>query len=174
MNIHLLIVHFPIAFLTFYAVAEIVPIRRLRTSIAWHHIKTVILGVGFASALLALATGDGAEQMVGRSQLTELHSSFAALSTVIFGVALLIYLIIFINKFWGLVIFERFGIGEAGVGRMLVQVVDVATKIQRSWCMALLALVGLCAITITGALGGAIAYGPEIDPFVKFIYSLFF
>ena len=40
--------------------------------------------------------------------------------------------------------------------------------------MLLIALVGIVVITITGALGGAIVYGPEVDPIVSVIYHLFF
>jgi len=38
--------------------------------------------------------------------------------------------------------------------------------------LAIPALIGLAAIVVTGALGAAIVYGPDIDPFVKIIYSL--
>jgi len=38
----------------------------------------------------------------------------------------------------------------------------------------LLALLGLVLIIITGGLGAAIVYGPNVDPFVNFIYSIFF
>jgi len=36
------------------------------------------------------------------------------------------------------------------------------------------ALIGAVCLTITGALGGAMVYGPTSDPFVSFIYTLFF
>lgn len=36
------------------------------------------------------------------------------------------------------------------------------------------AALGLVAITITGGLGASIVYGPDVDPVVHFIYSLFF
>jgi hypothetical protein len=35
-----------------------------------------------------------------------------------------------------------------------------------------LALIGVLAITITGALGGVIAFGPDIDPAATFFYNL--
>lgn len=46
--------------------------------------------------------------------------------------------------------------------------------VLRSPFLPFLALIGLIAITMTGALGGAIVYGPNVDPVVKFVYSLFF
>lgn len=33
---------------------------------------------------------------------------------------------------------------------------------------------GLLLITLTGALGGIIAYGPDIDPVASFVYRLLF
>jgi hypothetical protein len=36
-----------------------------------------------------------------------------------------------------------------------------------------LSILGLAAITVTGALGASIVYGPNIDPFVHYIYRLF-
>ena len=46
----------------------------------------------------------------------------------------------------------------------------VGDKQTKPCGMALLALVGM---TVTGALGAAIVYGPTADPFVTFIYHLF-
>lgn len=50
----------------------------------------------------------------------------------------------------------------------------LAHFIRETWIAPLLALAGLVTITITGGLGASMVYGPEIDPFVHFIYSLFF
>lgn len=36
-----------------------------------------------------------------------------------------------------------------------------------------LALLGLGALMITGALGGAITYGPDADPIVSIVYKIF-
>jgi hypothetical protein len=36
----------------------------------------------------------------------------------------------------------------------------------------LLALLGLAAVTVTGAMGGSLVYGPDVDPFVKILYGL--
>lgn len=38
----------------------------------------------------------------------------------------------------------------------------------------MLALLGIIAVTITGALGGAISHGANTDPVVQMIYNLFF
>jgi hypothetical protein len=55
---------------------------------------------------------------------------------------------------------------------------SVSTKIQsivlNVYIAPLLALLGIIAVTITGALGGAIAHGADTDPVVQMIYSLFF
>jgi len=49
---------------------------------------------------------------------------------------------------------------------------DICQKIINSGLIIPLALFGLAAIAITGALGGAIVYGPNIDPFVAFIIKI--
>ena len=41
-----------------------------------------------------------------------------------------------------------------------------------SWFAVLVGLAGLALITITGALGGAIVRGPDVDPVARFVYNM--
>ena len=50
----------------------------------------------------------------------------------------------------------------------------LATFITLPFVSALASALGLVAVTITGALGGALVYGPDVDPFVSLIYRLLF
>jgi hypothetical protein len=43
---------------------------------------------------------------------------------------------------------------------------------SKRWVSILLAIVGLILITVTGALGGILVYGPDVDPVAKLLYSL--
>ena len=49
-----------------------------------------------------------------------------------------------------------------------IQVFVSGTPVAMVW-----AVLGLAAISITGALGAAIAHGHDSDPFVSFIYQIF-
>lgn len=53
---------------------------------------------------------------------------------------------------------------------LLQKLVTKSEKIRGGWLMFVAALIGLWMVSITGALGGAIAYGPNIDPFVSIVY----
>lgn len=171
MDIHPIFVHFPIALLTIYAIAELIRFRKLINTIYWFYVKAILVIVGTLSAFLALNTGEGAEDSVSRSlrPLVEMHSSFASVSTWIFGIIAIIYLISWINK-------SEFNqrIQVSSIGNQWNKVVVIVNRILNSSFIILLALIGLVLITITGGLGGAIVYGPDIDPIVNFIYHLFF
>lgn len=49
----------------------------------------------------------------------------------------------------------------------------ITTRAQKLYAYPLLALFGLFAVTITGALGGAIVHGAQIDPFVQWSVNMF-
>lgn len=171
MNIHPIFVHFPIALMTVYAIAELIRFKQLTQTAYFFYIKAVLVIVGTLSAFLALNTGEGAEDLVSRSldSLVEIHSSFASASTWIFGIIAALYLISWVNKSeWNQKLM-------AGVFSKIWSIkVKIANRILNSSLIILMALAGLVVITITGALGGAIVYGPDIDPIVNFIYHLFF
>jgi len=171
MNIHPIFVHFPIALLTIYAIAELMKFRKLLDTAYWFYVKAVLVIVGTLSAFLALNTGEGAEDLVSRSldSLVEMHSTFASASTWIFGIIGFLYLVSWISKSgWN----QK--ISTSSAGNYWNKIVVLSNRILNSGFIVLLALIGLIVITITGALGGAIVYGPEVDPIVSFIYNLFF
>lgn len=171
MNIHPAIVHFPIALLACYAILEVLSIVPRFKRHPWvEPIKTFLVAGGTLLALLALSTGETAQHVLGRGPdvpraLIRTHSSVATLSTDIFSVIAAIYIVRLAKQQpW----YQR-------VPAFLRAVLDFCMKLlDRQWLLALGALVGLAAITITGALGGAIVYGPNTDPIVRFIYGLFF
>lgn len=164
MNIHPLFVHFPIALLTLYALAEIFSVKKLKDQMWWWNLKAVLLGVGVLGGFSALQTGEMAEELRERSQLIEVHSTYATITVWIFGVIALMYIIAGIRKYLGSYVQE-------GTAR---QIFSFFSRIERIvvYGIPVLAFVGLITLTITGALGGVVVYGPDVDPVVSFIYSI--
>ncbi|KKR31417.1 MAG: hypothetical protein UT65_C0027G0012 [Parcubacteria group bacterium GW2011_GWF2_39_8b] len=141
MNLHPALVHFPIALLTLYAVCELVWSQKLSENISWFWWKFGLLFFGVLSSIPTILTGILARDLIGNSELINLHKNFAFSTIAVFSIILILY-------------FKRLLINSTSI--------------------RLYALLGLALITITGALGGAVAFGPDVDPLVSFIYHTFF
>lgn len=170
MNFHVIFVHFPIALFTIYALLELVSIKKLNELSYWFYVKAVLVITGAASALITLQTGDAVEDQYHNFRaLVEIHSTWAGIATAIFAVMAVVYAVVWINRQWHL---------DQRVQGSLSKAWNLLTKLSvfilKRWVLVILALLGLIAITFTGALGGAIAKGPDIDPIVYFIYHLYF
>lgn len=157
--------------LVIYALAEVLRFRALIRQPWYEPTKIVLLVIGVISSFAALSTGEAAEHLVPRSQLVEVHSGFAAASTWIFAVLLAAYLIRLLAASLSV---ERLRALVEKLGPLWRMLVALAHFILRPYVVSTLALLGLAAVTVTGALGGAIVYGPDVDPIVSFIYHLFF
>ncbi len=175
MNIHPLFVHFPIGLLVVYSMLELgayvwSPLRRQ----AWlFGVKAFLLFVGVLAALAALVTGGMAEDLIegsGRAFILEVHAPVAGATTVLYAILAAAYLIrVFDAKGWGNYI--------AGVANPFMRVWGfkkyVAHLVLDTWLLPVLALLALIGMFVTGALGAAIVYGPNADPFISFVYHLF-
>lgn len=176
MNIHPAFVHFPIALLTLYAIFEVVGFGRLRRYAAWFYIKLTLVVSGFLFALLTLQTGELAEQNISRTSsiraIVNQHSQWANITVFIFGILAAIYLIIWVKDYpecdrvYKKLRDHRF---TSKIWKVLAL---VASRIYHSPLVWILALMGAVAITITGALGGSIVYGPHADPIVELVYKV--
>ncbi len=171
MNVHPIVVHFPIAFLTAYAILEILAFKSLRQKIYWFYIKAslVILGAGGAAA--ALLTGEMVEDLAegdrAMRQVLHLHEAFAKATLLIFSLIALGYAILWIYK----ELEPYFGAGRFSVLKaFLLLPVKVSRFFLESPIAILLALLGLACITLTGGLGGVMVHGPDADPFFRPIY----
>lgn len=166
MNIHPAFVHFPIALLIVYAVLECVRPQYVMRHRSWHDIKAAFVIFGTLSAFAALSTGEMAEEAVKptQHQLVELHSLFASTSTWIFAVLAVAYLIALATEHLSFLSSQEWWKNVANIG----------TFIERPYIAMPLAILGILCLTITGALGGALVYGPDVDPIVSFIYHLFY
>lgn len=164
MNIHPLFVHFPIALLTVYAVAELLRFKRLTSQVWWWNVKALLLGVGLLGGFAALQTGEMAEELIEKSQLVEIHSTYADITVWIFGILAVMYIIAGIRMYRG----------EYIQNNIMSRIFEFFSRIERvvSRSIPVLAILGLVTLTITGALGAVLVYGTDIDPVVRFVYSM--
>ncbi|MBI5530558.1 MAG: hypothetical protein HY918_03590 [Candidatus Doudnabacteria bacterium] len=179
MNPHPILVHFPIALLTVYSLMELVRIKKVSQQAYWFYAKALFVMIGGLGALAALYTGDFAVAAARSGEVSlaitnfrevvSMHENFADASVAIYGIIAAGYLVLWFNR-------ERFGewLKPEVLKKIWVILVKVFGFVIETRFVVLLALAGLVAVTITGALGGAMVYGPNVDPVVRLIYSMFF
>lgn len=164
MNIHPLFVHFPIALLTVYAGLEVLRLKRFKLEPSWLYLKAGFLLIGTIGAHLALQTGElGIDLYRGYWQIIEVHESFATLTTTIFSILSVGYVILLAERWYG---------QKISTYPLLAKVAAINKQIFSSFIAVILAMLGFAALLVTGALGAAIVYGPMADPFVNFVYKL--
>lgn len=155
-NIHPLFVHFPIALLFVYSIIKIIPLQKWFPAVAWKHIQRVLLLGGVIGAFFALSTGETAEHLIQHSrELVETHSLFATIATWIFAVLLIGELLSLLMPWISRTI------KSVALVKLLSSLKNLLTHPVLS---AVLAIIGLIAISVTGLLGGVIVYGTTADP----------
>ncbi|MFZ1075111.1 MAG: DUF2231 domain-containing protein [Minisyncoccia bacterium] len=175
MNIHPLFVHFPIAVFALYSILEIVagfwPALRRQSWV--FPVNAFLLFSGFVSALLALVTGGIAKGLVTgipTAFILKVHVPFAVATTFIYFVIGAAYLVrILDNNGWAVRVIGQNKLMNAS-WRLKKKVTHLT--LDKGWLPAL-ALLGLVGVIVTAALGTAIVYGPTLNPFVTFVYTLF-
>jgi uncharacterized membrane protein len=174
MNIHPLFVHFPIALLTIYAMMQLVPLKWKKSFPWWNGAGAFLVTIGWLLTLPSGATGGIAEELVKEKinpALIEMHAMFA-------GFTIVIFFIFFAGEM--VRVFKERGWGDsiASKNPLFFRVWNFKQKcshvILDTFLTKVVAVVGLLVLAVTGGLGGAIAYNPEIDPVVSTIYHFFF
>ncbi len=168
MNFHPMLVHFPIALLTLYTLCELFRVKRLQENKSFQTVKKTLVIVGAITAIVARQAGEMVEEMFENGpdgNLVEMHALFGNATTIIFCLIAGAYIIELsrmrnVQTAWAIQVY--------GALRY------ISLSILRPAIVMIFAFAGLFAITIAGALGGAIAHGPDVDPFVSFIYGIFF
>ncbi len=162
LNIHPIFVHFPIALLMVYSVMEILRFKLVEKIIlnqAFFYVKASFVIIGALMSYPTLVTGFIARKIVGGegNLLISTHAIFALATVFIFSILAVGYTVSWLKKL------------NLNVWPWLsrIQVFIVETNF-----VLLLAVLGALALFITGALGGAIVYGPTADPASNFIYNL--
>ena len=176
-SLHPILVHFPIALLTVYAILECVRFKKILEHHSIFYVKAFLTVVGFFAAIAAFSTGpegsavnswSGYAGMTGSNgrpivhQIVDMHSNFATLTLIVFGIIAFSYLVVWIQRHYA----PHYKIWDFFV--------SVACFIQKPSINIILAILGLVLVTVTGSLGGSIVYGPNVDPIVSFVYHLFF
>ena len=171
LNLHPIFVHFPIALLCTYALFELVPSKKLGASMSWFRTKAILAIFGTLTAFVALQTGEMIEDAFKGQwkNIVELHSAWAVASTWIFGIAATLYLLEWIRR-EGQPITSKLEQWEWSK-EIFSMILKIESLLMKKPILILLALAGLAAMTITGALGGIIAHGPDTDPVTQWIYN---
>jgi uncharacterized membrane protein len=176
MNYHVLLVHFPIALLVIYSLLEIFSYKNVSKYKEWFYIKFSFLIIGVISAFPTISTGEILEDLPKYDhKLVELHASFASASSGFYLIIAIIYILSLIVK-------------EPKAKNYILKINNLPKKIKdflftaAKFCNNLInkrfliitSIIGLVLITITGALGGVLTSGINVDPIASFIYYLFF
>jgi len=159
-----MLVHFPVALFTVYALLEIASLTRLGKQAYWFYVKAVVVLFGSVASCAAATAGllikplFSGEPTIER--LVTTHETFAITTVVVFALIAFGYAVAWIRK-------------DMPAIRLPGFVNGVSVFLQRTVVRMVLAGIGLACVTITGAIGGAIAYSPTVDPAVSLIYRIF-
>ena len=156
-NIHPILVHFPIAMLFIYSIIKILPLKKWLPTVAWKDIERILLLVGVLGAFAALATGDTAEHLTHPNrQLVDMHATFASLSTWIYSALL-------VGEFAAIINAKNYVYKKGW--QWIASILQFLEKVLCNTAFSIiLAIIGFIAISVTGMLGGVIAYGLSADP----------
>ena len=175
MNIHPILVHFPIALLTLYAICELIRFKKVTAQHYWFHVKAILIIAGLVTAELALGSGEAIEKMFKeenpvKDAIVHVHAASAEGTIGIFLILAISYLVLWIEYDSS----KKFLVKYPSLANPWKRLIKIAKWIIDTPASLVLALIGIVGITITGALGGAMVHGPDVDPFVSFVYRLFF
>ena len=91
MDIHPLVIHYPIAFLTTYVVFELLRFRKLLNLPYWFYVKATLVTVGELGAIVTVIAAQMSPDLTGESLLIDRYKSFMLSTAVLFGLITLSY-----------------------------------------------------------------------------------
>ncbi len=175
MNIHPLLVHFPIGLLILYAGFEIVRLPWLVRQSWYFHIKAVLAILGTVAAYAAIITGGWFEETIPENAdirpIIEKHEMMAGVTAAIFTIIAVAYLFAWLKQEG---VIEKLALRLPWTSPIVTVLAALDGLILSAPISVILSLAGVVALTITGGLGASMVYGPDIDPFVTIIYHVFF
>lgn len=162
-NFHPLLVHFPIALLSIYSLLEFLRFRKILEWLPFTYMKGFLVILGSFFSLVTWFSGQLIEkQFSDQKKLVELHSHFAVMTIVIYGLVAAIYI-------WKFIELNESIHRAIPLTRIWSQLYLVLNK---PLILVSLAFIGFGMLLTTGAMGGMIAFGPNIDPFTQLLYLL--
>jgi|JI8StandDraft_1071087.scaffolds.fasta_scaffold55444_3 uncharacterized membrane protein len=169
MDLHPIFVHFPVALITLFALFEILPLEK-KFGKTYFMSKFLFLCLGVLMSIPAYLTGGAAEEAIEHGPLhdvVELHGFFAGVTIVVAVALFVIYLVRLGTEY-----------KETVSGRYIAKYVPETVLAKLKFVTAkgvcvFLAIVLLLLVTATGALGGSLVYGPDVDPIAKMLYKVF-
>ncbi len=168
MNLHPIIVHFPIACLVLYSLIEIGSIFSPRVKKNLENTKYFLLLVWVIGTFTALQSGEVAQEAFGKSDLIHTHEEFWEKSHMLYVIIGCFYLAkLIINK---RIFIQYWTKRERSHLSWFISFVD--SKVSH-YIITLVSIVGIILLSITGALWWAISHGPDTDPIVKIVYDTF-
>lgn len=165
MNVHPLLVHFPIAFFVTYAVFELLRFKILTRQPYWFYIKAILVSLGVIGAIFAGISGQLIESRFTDRALISLHQHINFAASTIFAVITFAYVVRWLKITPGVKI-------DVVLGSLTKMSLSIEHIVLDTLLLYPLVILGLLLIMIGGALGGIIVYGPNLDPFTQFIYFL--
>lgn len=161
MDFHPFVVHFPVALLVVYSILEIFLVGRKNPDF-WNSFKDWILAIGLAGAFLSLLTGSIAEEgLIVKSNIVEAHEAVAQLTTAIFSFLLVARISLRLLS-------KKPELLENGLGFIKGPILLANNR----FVLAGLALLGLISLSLTGALGAALVYGPKGDFVISLVIKI--
>ena len=169
MNLHPLVVHFPIALLSFYTFLEFLTLFPFAKKWNLKTTKILLLIWGLLWANIALQTGELAADILNSKYLGHIidrHQWIGQASVYPYAILLVMYLLREIGEH------QR----QRTYREKRSKYMDIALKrIQKleSWkVFVIFAVIGFILLSITGAIGGGIVYGPDADPLTKIMFEI--
>ncbi len=169
-NLHPILVHFPIALLTLYAILELIRIKRIQSLPYWFYLKAILAIVGSVGAVITIQSGEMIQnEFADVGKVLQVHALWANIATDVFLVIGCAYAVAWLNQ---IPTVNSWLLTKPVLKPLWAALSKLSRVLTQTWLAFFIALFGLVAITITGALGGAIVHGKNIDPIVAFIYKL--
>ena len=172
MNIRPLFVHFPIGIFAAYTLFELLPylIRPLREATWIRPAKIWLVVLGVLSFFFVFPTGEIAEGLLDKNsdatRIVETHALYGGLTLIIYALIALSYIVV--EHTAGRLEFKSI---FAKISPLLRRLTSLARFFVETNVRFLLLFIGIVLITITGALGAAMVYGPNVEPLVTYIYN---
>ncbi len=173
MNLHPIVVHFPIALLCLYSFFEV--IQRWTKAPYWTQVRAVLVIAGTIGAFASLQTGEVAEHLFGATpgsqthNVLEMHALFAKITTWAYAVLAFSYLVLWLKENPSV----RKLIPKNAASPLRI-VVRVARTILTTPIAPILAILGFVGLSIVGALGATLVYGPDFDPATSLVNKMLF